>query len=223
MGICEGLNNDNKSKNGTKRLSNKGKQLYCAPVNDYLCNNNNSTNLGTTMNTISQMDLMSFNEFNKKKPSPLYQYNGTYYKKGEQTSLMTVSLHELQGNSFMNNQAKNSHSNQTKITNSLYSGIDEKDNESSNEFEIISDGKMNENMLQKSTDQTTIDSFNEFIGRKNTNNNTNKHNKDIYYKKKSVNENNDKIKKNEDNKDKESIISGIPSSTTFNKLIYNKN
>ena len=92
------------------------------------------------MNTISQMDLMSFNEFNKKKPSPLYQYNGTYYKKGEQTSLMTVSLHELQGNSFMNNQAKNSHSNQTKITNSLYSGIDEKDNESSNELEIISDG-----------------------------------------------------------------------------------
>ena len=66
---------------------------------------------------------------------------------------MALSLHEMQGNSFINNQAKNSHTNQTKITNSKYSYIDEIDNQSLNEaFEIISDGKMNESMLQKSTD-----------------------------------------------------------------------
>ena len=66
MGTCESLFNDNKTKNETKRLSNQGKQLYCAPVNDYLCNNNNSKNLGTTINTKSQLDIMSLNEFNKK-------------------------------------------------------------------------------------------------------------------------------------------------------------
>ena len=206
MGTCESLNNDNKTKDGTKRLSNQGKQLYCAPVNDYLCNNNNSKNLGTTINTISQKDIMSLNEFNKKKQSPLYQYNGTYYKKDGQTSLMTLSLHEIQGNSFINNQAKNSHTNQTKITNSKYSYIDEIDNQSLNEaFEIISDGKMNESMLQKSTDQTTIDSFNEFIGRKDKKI-TKKTNIDVYYKKKSVNDNNNnRIKINEENKDNETF------------------
>ena len=205
MGTCESLNNDNKTKDGTKRLSNQGKQLYCAPVNDYLCNNNNSKNLGTTINTISQKDIMSLNEFNKKKQSSLYQYNGTYYKKDGQTSLMTLSLHEIQGNSFINNQAKNSHTNQTKVTNSIYS-LDGIDNQSSNEaFEIISDGKMNESMLQKSTDQTTIDSFNEFIGRKDKKI-TKKTNNDVYYKKKSVNDNNDnRIKINEENKDNETF------------------
>ena len=148
---------------------------------------------------------MSLNEFNKKKQSPLYQYNGTYYKKDGQTSLMTLSLHEIQGNSFINNQAKNSHTNQTKVTNSIYS-LDGIDNQSSNEaFEIISDGKMNESMLQKSTDQTTIDSFNEFIGRKDKKI-TKKTNIDVYYKKKSVNDNNNnRIKINEENKDNETF------------------
>jgi hypothetical protein len=166
---------------------------------------------------------MSLYEFNKKKPSPLYQYKGIYYKKGEQTSLMTLSLHEMHGNSLMNNQATNSRINQTKVTNSIYSCIDEAGNESSNEvLEIISDGKMNESMVQKSKDQTTIESFNEFIGRKDkkiTNNNT----IDVYYKKKRVKDNNNnKIKKNEDNKDSESNISGIPSPTK-NNLQFNKN
>jgi hypothetical protein len=226
MGTCESLLNDKRKKNSTKRLSNRGKQLYCAPVKDYQYNNNNnnnnSTNLGTTMNT----DLKSLNEFNKIKPSPLYQYNGTYYKKGEQTSLMTVSLHEIQGNSFMNNQAKNSRTNQTKVTNSIYSCIDEKDNDSSNEtVEIISDGKMNESMVQKSTDHTTIDSFNEFIGRKEKKV-TKKNTIDVYYKKKSVNDNNnknnDRIEKKEDNKDSESNISQIPLAKN-NTLKFNEN
>ena len=111
----------------------------------------------------------------------------------------------MKGNSFINNQAKNSHTNQTKVTNSIYS-LDGIDNQSSNEaFEIISDGKMNESMLQKSTDQTTIDSFNEFIGRKDKKI-TKKTNIDVYYKKKSVNDNNNnRIKINEENKDNETF------------------
>ena len=223
MGICDSSTKINRKNNCSNRSSNRGKQFYCAPVKDNHYNNNNSTNLGTTINTFSQADQMSLYEFNKKKPSPLYQYKGIYYKKGEQTSLMTLSLHEMHGNSLMNNQATNSRINQTKVTNSIYSCIDEAGNESSNEvLEIISDGKMNESMVQKSKDQTTIESFNEFIGRKDkkiTNNNT----IDVYYKKKRVKDNNNnKIKKNEDNKDSESNISGIPSPTK-NDLQFNKN
>jgi hypothetical protein len=223
MGICDSSTKINRKNNCSNRSSNRGKQFYCAPVKDNHYNNNNSTNLGTTINTFSQADQMSLYEFNKKKPSPLYQYKGIYYKKGEQTSLMTLSLHEMHGNSLMNNQATNSRINQTKVTNSIYSCIDEAGNESSNEvLEIISDGKMNESMVQKSKDQTTIESFNEFIGRKDkkiTNNNT----IDVYYKKKRVKDNNNnKIKKNEDNKDSESNISGIPSPTK-NNLQFNKN
>ena len=83
-------------------------------------------------------------------------------------------------------------------------------NESSDEaVEIISDGKMNENMLQKSTDQTTIDSFNEFIGKKDRKIGK-KNNIDIYFKKKVVENNNNVLNKNEENKDVESVISGIP-------------
>ena len=219
MGICESVINDD-NKNKYKKIPNRGKQFYSAPVKEYLYNNsnNNSTNLGTTINTASQIDLMSLNEFTKKKPSPLYQYNGTYYKKDDQTSLMTVSLHEMQGNSLTKNKQINSRSNQT---NSIYTCIDETLNESSDEVvEIISDGKMNESMLQKSTDQTTIDSFNEFIGRKEKKM-AKKNNIDIYFKKKGVKNNNNVLNKNEENKDVESVISGIPV-MPFNNLKFGK-
>jgi hypothetical protein len=226
MGICDSSTKINRKNNCSNRSSNRGKQFYCAPVKDNHYNNNNSTNLGTTINTFSQADQMSLYEFNKKKPSPLYQYKGIYYKKGEQTSLMTLSLHEMHGNSLMNNQATNSRINQTKVTNSIYSCIDEAGNESSNEvLEIISDGKMNESMVQKSTDHTTIDSFNEFIGRKEKKV-TKKNTIDVYYKKKSVNDNNnknnDRIEKKEDNKDSESNISQIPLAKN-NTLKFNEN
>ena len=211
MGICESEGNDN-NKNKYKKISNRGKQFYSAPVKEYLYNNNNnnSSNLGNTINTASQIDLMSLNEFTKKKPSPLYQYNGTYYKKDDQTSLMTFSLHEMQGNSLTKNKAINSRANPKIVNNSIYTCIDETLNESSDEaVEIISDGKMNENMLQKSTDQTTIDSFNEFIGKKDKKI-AKKNNIDIYFKKKGVENNNNTLNKNEENKDVESVISGIP-------------
>ncbi len=222
MGICNSSNNDDKKKNKFKKIPNMGKQYYSAPINKYQINNNTSTNLETTMNTASFADVKSLDEFNKKNPSPLYQYNGTYYKRDEQTSLMTVSLHEMQGNSLTNNKGINSRTNQTKVSNSIYACIDETENESSNEvLEIISDGKMNESLLQKSTDQTTIDSFNEFIGRRERKT-AKKKNIDIYFKKRGVkNNNNNKLKKNDDNKDDKSIISGIHS-TPFNNFKFQK-
>ena len=219
MGVCQTFNeNDKKNKK-----SNRGKQPYCAPVKECYYNDNNSTtNLETTINTISQMDLMSRNEFNKK-PSQLYKYSGHYYKKGEQISLMTVSLNELQGNSnSINNKTKNSQI-YTQKNNSIYNAscIDEIDESYSDDvIEIINDEGVNENMVKKSTDKTTIDNYNLYIGKKE---NILKDNKiDIYNNKKSVKKNSDNsFKKNDDNIDVDSIISGIPSSP-FNTFKFGK-
>ena len=163
MGLCE----SNKKKYKCHQKNNKGKQRFCAPIQENLYNDN-TNNFGSTINTISQIDLMSYNSFQRKKPSTLYKYNGTYYKKGEQFSLMTFSLHDIQGNSLLNSKEKNSQIYNSKINNnSIYTPrIEENENEStSNEIlEIIYDGKMDEKMVEKSTDETTIDNYNEFIG-----------------------------------------------------------
>lgn len=208
MGICESTK---KIRRRNKLSHNKGKQPYSAPIKDYINKNNDTTNLGNTFNTISQNDLMSNNDLYKRKPSKLYKYNSIYRKKGEQLSLMTMSLHEMQGNS-LNAQSKYSRNRNTKNNNSLYNStcIDETENESSNEvIEIIYDGKMDENMIQKSTDKTTINSYNEFIGKKE--NIPKKNNIDIYNRKKSVKKNsNGKTKKNEESNDGNSALSDIP-------------
>lgn len=120
---------------------------------------------------------------------------------------MTVSLHQLQENSLLNNRTKNSIR-----TNSIYNTcIDETENESSsnNVLEIIYDGKMDENMVQKSTDKTTMENYNEFIGKKDKSLKSSKI--DIYNRRKCVkvnqNKENNKINKNDENNDGESISS----------------
>jgi len=219
MGICQSSNQNNKK-------SNRGKQPYCAKVNDYY-NNENSTNLETTINTVSQIDILSNNEFIKKSPSPLYKYSGHYYKKGEQTSLMTISLHELQGNSnSLNNKTKNSQIYcNTKDNDSIYkiTRINENDNESSSEsIEIINDGRMDEKMVQKSTDKTTIENYNEYIGKNDNIVKKNNNKTDIYKRRKCVKKrNNNSLKNNDDNNDRDSDISGIPSSP-FNNFKFGK-
>ena len=61
--------------------------------------------------------------------------------------------------------------------------IDETLNESSSQvFEIIADGKMDEDKVKQSTDETTIDNYIEFIGNKNDDIKKNKI--DIYNSKK---------------------------------------
>lgn len=218
MGACDSFIGKSKY---NKRNSNIGKQPYSAPVNDLY--NNDSPNLGNTISTISQMSLMSPDELRRKKPSPLYKYTGTYYKKDEQTSLMTASLYEMQ-NSLTNNKTKNSiNKNIMQNNNSILdSCIDENEKEScsSEVLEIINDGKMDESMLQKSTDKTTMDSYNEFIGKKNL---VFKKNKvDIYRKNCVKNNGNNRYGKVGKNEDIQSEISGIPSSTLSNSKIGKK-
>ena len=159
MGICDSNNNGKKEK--MKLRNNKGKQLFSAPIKDRKNDNNITNNLTTTMNTMSQIDIKSLNHENRIKPSLLYKYKSTYCNKGEQVSVMTATLQDLQGNSLLNNKTEN---NNTKAANSIYTIADE--NDSSNGFEIISEGIVDEDMVQKSTDKSTIDSYIEFVGQK---------------------------------------------------------
>jgi hypothetical protein len=179
MGICDSDNNDKKYVG--KFPNNKGKQLFSAPIGGR--KNDNTNNLTTTINTISQVDIQSLNHENKIRPSLLYKYKSSYCNKGEQISVMTETLQDLQGNSIINNKTEN---NNTRAVNSINTFVDE--NDSSNGFEIISEGVVDEDMVQKSTDKSTIDSYIEFIGQKNKFNSPN--NKiDVYH-------NNKKSKKN---------------------------
>lgn len=159
MGICNSNNNGKKEK--MKLRNNKGKQPFSAPVKNRKKNNNMTNNLTTTMNTMSQIDIKSLNHENRIKPSLLYKYKSTYCNKGEQVSVMTATLQDLQGNSLLNNKTEN---NNTKVANSIYTIADE--NDSSNGFEIISEGIVDEDMVQKSTDKSTIDSYIEFVAQK---------------------------------------------------------
>ena len=159
MGICNSNNNGKKEK--MKLRNNKGKQPFSAPVKNRKNNNNMTNNLTTTMNTMSQIDIKSLNHENRIKPSLLYKYKSTYCNKGEQVSVMTATLQDLQGNSLLNNKTEN---NNTKAANSIYTIADE--NDSSNGFEIISEGIVDEDMVQKSTDKSTIDSYIEFVAQK---------------------------------------------------------
>ena len=222
MGLCQSTNEDIKK-------SNRGKQPYCAPIKNNMQNDNNMTNIETTINTVSQTDIMSKNEFIKKKPSQLYKYSGHYYKKGEQISVMTVSLHELQGNSisFKQNQTKNSDIYYPKNNNSIYhtsyiDGIENESNSNSSDevLEIINDGKMDEKMVQRSTDKSTIESYNEFIGNKKPMDNNNKIN---IYNRKSLKENNNNFLKRMVEKDLDSNISGIYPSTFDKPKLSKKN
>lgn len=167
MGACDSISAKNQKANIRK---NKGRQPFSAPISRKINDNNMTSSLATTMNTLSQLDIKRFNSENKKRSSLLYKYKGTYCKKGEQISVMTATLQDLQGNSLLNNQTEN---NNTMATNSIYSFIDEVEDESSNGFEIISDGKVDEDMIQKSSDRSTIDSYLEFVENKEKKNSTN--------------------------------------------------
>ena len=185
MGACDSINAKNQKANIRK---NKGRQPFSAPISRKNNDNNMTSSLTTTMNTLSQLDIKKFNSGNKNRPSLLYKYKGTYCKKGEQISIMTATLQDLQGNSLINNQTEK---NNAMATNSIYTFIDE-DEESSNGFEIISDGRVDKDMVQKSTDRGTIDSYLEYVENREKNNSTNSR---IYaYKNNKYSNNNNKLR-----------------------------
>jgi len=169
MGICESEANNPKKENV---LTKKRLQPFHAPIRSQKKFENFPKNNGLSI--LSQTDIISNKEHKQMKPI-IYKYKSTYGKNDEHTTLMTESLY----NSLSNIKSRNSKENIT--------SIDETLNESSNQvFEIISDGKIDEDKVKQSTDETTIDNYIEFIENKTYY--TKKNKLDIY--------NTKKIKKN---------------------------
>ena len=218
MGTCDSLFNksnrdigkpNNIHHNGNAILKNKGSNLFCAPIDSSLNQDNNYI----SSNNISQMtmtqDMSHYQEYQKP---PVYKYVNMYKSNGLQRSIAKASLIELggQGNSLVCSNIRNSGINQL---NSIYtSRNDDTGYESSYEgVEMIIDGKMDEELVQKSSDKNTINNYNEFIKKKedNKDNGVNGNTVLDYYKKgnnnKSNNKNNNKNKAleviNEENKD----------------------
>ncbi len=202
MGSCESILNE-KPKNKKDIQKNIGTPGFNAPINS-----NNKTNFE---NTMSQMTLDATQTRDREllfngKPK-MYQYINSYKIKDTQNSLINGTLVEIdQGNSLYCNQLKSKlNGTYNSIYNSIYTNnIDETGNMSSYDgIEMIQDGKVDLDMVKKSTDKTTMNNYNEFIGKKS--NNLQKNNLINYYNKRKI------TNKIIDNKDIESSISGIPS------------
>jgi ethanolamine utilization protein EutQ (cupin superfamily) len=197
MGICESDLNNNVKGNQKNKITSKrnlghnmGTNFFSAPI-DTSANNDNiyvDKNMSQTMT----MD-MSQSPDNQKPP--IYQYKNKYRTNGLQKSIDKASLVKLggQGNSI-NSIIKNSEAN----INSIYSSkMEDTGYESSLAFdeEMIIDGKMNEDLVKKSTDKNTINNYNEFIKKKEDNENI-KPKILEYYHKNSSNINKKNMKKN---------------------------
>ena len=143
MGVCETYENTKKN----QKRQNKSYLPFRAPIHSSKGNFELNDKTG---NTISQIDIPKC----QTKPISLYRYKSTYGKKDDQTTLVAGSLHDMQGNSLMNIGSRNSR----EIT-----SIEETMNESSEAFEIISDGKVDKERVKQSNDKNTIDNYIEFI------------------------------------------------------------
>ena len=169
------------------------------------------------MSQTMTMDMSHYKEYQKPQ---IYKYVNKYKTTGLQKSIVKGSLVELegQGNSLLNSNIKNSNVN----PNSLYSSkIDDTGYDSSYEGfeEMIIDGKMDEDLVQKSNDKNTINNYNEFIKKKDDNNEAKKNIVLDYYNKSSSGSNK-KLEKmeenNEENKNGDDL-SIIPSGSNEQK------
>jgi hypothetical protein len=208
MGTCDSVLNrfnkdidkpKTKNLNGNGNLKNKGSNLFCAPIDSSLNQDNNYI----SSNNISQMTLtQDMSHYQEYQKPPIYKYVNKYKSNGLQRSIAKASLVELggQGNSLVCSNIKNSGINQL---NSLYtSRNDDTGYESSYDgVEMIIDGKMDEELVQKSSDKNTINNYNEFIKKKEDNKDNGVNGKTImdYYKKGKKNKGLEVI--NEENKD----------------------
>ena len=151
MGNCDSTLKYNTQK---KKVINKnsGGPRFRAPVNE-----NTKNDFTCDGNSVSQMTIdisKNNNIINNKKPN-IYKYTNSYNSNGNQNSLMY-------------NKTKKSYINQT--ANSIYTNnFDETGNASSYDgVEMIADGKIDEDKVVKNKDQTTINNYNEFIRKKNS-------------------------------------------------------
>ena len=201
MGACESLLNTEKDKiriKGQSKQTNKGPNLFSAKLDS-------SQNSTIFFSSYSKSTISNDNNYQDQQKPQLYTYINKYKTNGFQRSIAKASLAELshQENSLMNSNRKNLGLNQT---NSMYTSIyDDTGNESSYEgIEMIIDGKMDEDMIKKSTDQNTINNYNEFILEKDNKNNLKNKKRMDYYSKASMSHKNIEAIL-EDNKDQDEM------------------
>lgn len=211
MGICDSDFNYDKEnlKNKDSKIPIKGSNFFSAPIDSSPYNDNVYVN----DNSMSQTMTIDMSHYQSQKPPIMYQYINKYKTNGLQKSVAKASLVELgKGNSIYSN-LQNSVAN----PNSIYSSkIEETGYESSYDgIEMIVDGKMDEDLVQKSNDINTINNYNEFIKKKDNSNNGNniKNNKFMEYYHKNSSSSNEKNKNNNGNSKEnkeEDAVSDIP-------------
>ena len=176
MGIYESLYELEKEKSNFNKENKKNSNYYCAPVTSY--DNGSNIFMNNLSQTATNIDLSHYNETPKPQ---IYQYINKYKNNGLQNTLVKTSLVEFKekNNSFSNlnnsniNNINSICSSKSELTTTSFEGFEE----------IISDGKIDEELIKKSGDKNTIYNFNEFI-RKKEDVNKSKQNKimDYYYK-----------------------------------------
>ena len=222
MGICDGAYNNDKEyqkNNNCNKNPLKGSNFFAAPLDSP-----NNDNIYVNDNSMSQTMTIDMSHYQSQKPPIMYQYINNYKTNGLQRSVAKASLVELgKGNSLLNSNLQNSGVN----PNSIYSSkIEETGYESSYEgIEMIIDGKMDEDLVQKSNDINTINNYNEFIKKKDDSNGTKNNFMDYYHK---ISSNSNKKNKNnngnlKENKDEEDTLSGIPLGNNKNTKNNNYN
>ena len=161
MGVCESYT---EPKN--KKKSNKGHQLYYAPITPY-----------KPIFKPGQINSISYVDIKQKNNISLYKYKSIYNDKADLPTLITGTL-DKENNSL--DRTRNS-----KTINS----IEETMNENSGDVEYIENGQINQEKVIQSTDKTTIDNYIEYIYNKNDEN-LSKSIIDIYNSKKLQTKNN---------------------------------
>ena len=221
MGVCDSaFNNDkeNQKNNNYNKKPAKDSNFFAAPIDSP-----KNDNIYVNDNSMSQTMTIDMSHYQSQKPPIMYQYINKYKTNGLQRSVAKASLVELgRGNSLLNSNLQNSAVN----PNSIYSSkIEETGYVSSYDgIEMIIDGKMDEDLVKKSTDINTIKNYNEFIS-KNDSNETKNNIMDYYHKTSSnSNKKSNNSKGNlKENKEEEDTLSGIPFGNNKNTKIKNYN
>lgn len=154
MGGCETLKADKKPPK-IKTQTNKGSPYYAAPMD--------KSNIlsGPSNLTYSNITYSRDTSFQKAK---LVKYCPKYADKS-QRSIVKASLVELGQNSLMGNNYGNSTTNLT-INNSIYCDDiihEENENTEDSEVEVIYEGRVDENMINKTNEKNIRDNYNFYV------------------------------------------------------------
>ena len=154
MGGCETLKADKKPPK-IKTQTNKGSPYYAAPMD--------KSNIlsGPSNLTYSNITYSRDTSFQKAK---LVKYCPKYADRS-QRSLVKASLVELGQNSIMGNNKGNSTVNLT-LNNSIYCDEiirEQNENAEDSEVEVIYEGKVDENIINKANEKNILDNYNYYI------------------------------------------------------------